>query len=372
MRQLSIASLIAFVLVSLAYASDPIAFTDNFEHGLSGWEIYGDDSARIVESGDSAHGRVLVLHPVGDAYALVKGTSAVRGLRLEGDVLFPTETDNYLGVVYNFRRTGRRTDFGLIYIKGNDSYLSVNPHRDFNVGRTLYPEYQTPLKDAAAIHTNKWQHFKVEVIGSTCHFYVGDMTTPQLTFDDLELTQGSIGLQSRSVGGDVWVDNVKVTTIAHPSYEGRRPGLTYEPHSLLTAWEVSGPFPETQDGLARHSGEGKWRPYPTDTRGAVITAKTVDYHGPRTVAYFRSQVHSDTEREAFLEFSTVDELGMWLNGRFWWFVPRTNAMWYDFATNPKHQGQRIPVTLHTGDNEIVLRVRGGIYASGGFMVWLVP
>lgn len=40
--------------------------------------------------------------------------------------------------------------------------------------------------------------------------------------------------------------------------------------------------------------------------------------------------------------------------------------WYDFWTNENHAGQRIPVELIAGENEIVIRVRGGVHASGGF------
>ena len=39
---------------------------------------------------------------------------------------------------------------------------------------------------------------------------------------------------------------------------------------------------------------------------------------------------------------------------------------FDFPSNPAHRGQRIPVPLQRGDNHLVLRVRGGVYASGGF------
>ena len=71
-----------------------------------------------------------------------------------------------------------------------------------------------------------------------------------------------------------------------------------------------------------------------------------------------------------LVFSTVDDLALWMNGRFNWFVPRAAAAWYDFAPNPKHAGQKIPIDLREGTNEFVLRVRGGAYAAGGFFVRL--
>src|SRR4051812_13805577 len=232
-----------FFSAVMCTAATPVAISDDFEHGLAKWEIYGENAVLIQDSRDPAHKNVMVLRPQGDVLALVKGTSALHGARIEGDVLFPTEIDNYLGVAYNFHQTRERRDFGLIYIKGNDSYLAVNPHRDFNVGRTLYDEYRTKLTGKAAIRTKAWQRFKVEVVGRTCHFYVGDMDVPQLTFSSLKLTSGAVGLQPRSVGGDVWVDNVAVTPIEELSYSGppMPKAIKYAPETLLTDWQVVGP-----------------------------------------------------------------------------------------------------------------------------------
>lgn len=315
-------------------------------------------------------GRVMVLDPGGDVYAVARGSGGWGPVRIEGDVLFPTDVDNYLAVIYHVRRHGARTDFGAIYIKGNESYLQVNPHRDLNVGRTLYPEYHVPLRGEAAIQTGRWQRFKVEVAGPDCHFYVGDMTTPQLTFGLLELDAGGVGLQPRSVGGPVWVDNVRVARIDRLAYSGppRPAELSYSSSDLLTNWLAIGPLDRTDDDIARRPGDRRlsWHPFPTDARGAVVTGKIVDYHGPRSVAYFRTRVNATTSAPATLHVSTVDDLALWVNGRFHWFIPRGTAAWYDFSTNPAHRGQRIPIPLAAGVNEIVLRVRGGVYASGGF------
>ena len=196
--------------------------TDDFEGSLANWELTGEGGAFLHDSGDPEHGGVLVLRPQGDVTLLARGSERWGGVRIEGDVLFPDDEHNYLGVIYNYRRRGERQDFGLIYIKGNGSYLRVNPHRDFNVGRTLYEDFRTALEGEGAIRTGEWQRFKVEVIGAECHFYVGNMSEPQLTFGFLELDGGGLGLQPRSVGGDVWVDNVVIESIDRFSYAGSR------------------------------------------------------------------------------------------------------------------------------------------------------
>ncbi len=350
-------------------AAGRVLFEDDFESGLGRWQIYGRGAAQVRDSGDPKHSRVLALVPQGDAYALIGGSEKWGGVRLEGEVLFPSEDDSYLGVVYNFRKRGERMDFGVVYIKGNGSYLQANPHRDFNVGRTLYGEYRVPLTGEAAIRVGQWQRFAVEVVGRVCHFYVGDSPIPQMTFPEFELDSGAVGLQPRSVGGDVWIDNVKVTSIERFSYQGPpQPEVRHDPSALATGWEVLGPLARTDDEIARSSASPglRWRPFATDARGAVVTGTVVDFHGPRTVAYFRMRVRRSAAGPAQLQLSTVDDLALWVNGRFGWFIARGNAAWFDFFRTPEHAGQSIPLDLQAGDNELVFRVRGGVYASGGF------
>lgn len=374
---------IAFVLVVVIAASGrrpaasvaaaQVGFEDNFEHGMGHWEPSAPARIRTIASGDPAHGQVLLLEPDGDdIYALIKGTDRWSGARLEGDVRFPTAESNLLGVIYNFQRSGDRADFGAVYIKGNDSYLQANPQHDFNVSRTLYPEFNVPLTGSAAIVTGRWQHFKVEVVGSMCHFYVGDMTTPRMMFPFFEGTRGSLGLHPRSVGGPVWVDNVRWAPLAALSYGGPpAPPVSYARETMLTAWDVAGPFTRVNDAIARKpAAHGQWRPLAADQRGAVVTATVTDFHGERTVAYLRARLTSAAERTAVLHFSTADDLALWVNGRFAWFIQRDGAAWYDFATNPKHASQKIPVDLVKGTNDIVIRVRGGAYATGAFFVRL--
>ena len=365
-------SLASSVFLSLLVAATPIVaarFTDDFSSGLSRWTLSAASGIRTIDSADPSHGAVMVLSPNGDVHAVIKGSEKWGSVRIEGDVRFPEKADSYLGVMYNVQQHGERLDFGLIYIKGDGSYLQANPHRDYNVTRTFYPEARASLTGASAITIGKWQHFKVEVVGRDAHFYVGDMTTPRLTFQLADLTSGAVGLQPRSVGGDVWADNVTVTSIDRLSYEGPPvPSPRYARDSLLTKWQVAGPLPRTSDDIARtparHAYE--WRSLETDERGAVSTASVIDFHGARTVAYFRTIVTRRDSGAAVLHVSSVDDLALWVNGRFAWFIPRTDAAWYDIATNATHAGRRIPIDLRAGTNDIVVRVRGGTYAAGGF------
>jgi hypothetical protein len=349
-------------------------FTESFEHGLSAWLVHGTSTATVVPSGDATHGQVLELRPNGDAFVMIRGSEKWGRVRMEGSVLFPTNESNYLAFLYNATTGGTRHDFGAVYIKGNDSYLNVNPHRDFNVARTLYDELRVDLTGEAAIHIGQWQRFAVEVVGSAAHIYVGNMSTPQLTVDLYENDSGALGLQPRSVGGNVWVDDVTVRKISGFSYAGpARPNIAYEPEKLITRWQVIGPLAQTNDDIGRTPvAQAGWRPFATDRRGGVITGRIVDTHGPLTVAYFRTTVETPAARTATLVLSTVDDLAVWVNGHFEWFVQPDRLAWYDVASNPKHQSVSIPITLHAGSNDIVVRKRGGGYASGGFFAALLP
>ena len=174
--------------------------------------------------------------------------------------------------------------------------------------------------------------------------------------------------QPRSVGGPVWVDNIRVTRLPRLSYAGPPlPASQYDASALTTRWQVAGPFDRTDDDIARAPGRHRaWRAFEVDARGAVITTRIVDSHGAHTVAYFRTTVPVAAAGDAELQISTADDLAVWVNGRFVSFVPRQAAAWFDFHRNARHAGHRIPIALRAGANDIVVRVRGGVYASGGF------
>ena len=383
------ASLSCLALTWPDLASAQVRFTDEFSGDLSGWELVGAHAIAIVESGDPDHGRVLEMRADGIVYALIRNSDEWGPVRIEGDVLFPGEANAYLGVLYNHSRSGHRSDFGEIYLKGNGSYLRMNPWRDGNVSRLLYEEYRTPIAGQDAVQPGEWQRFKVEIQGSMCHFYFSDMSAPKVTFDLYEGTSGHVGLKPRVVGDPVWVDNIRVTSIDRLNYDGPGvPQFAYEPDAVVTDWEVIGPLhkPDTTIEWTSRLGEGEvvtgdtiytWQPFETDARGAVITGRVTEYAGERPVAYFRTTIESDRDREVVLHFTTADEIATWVNNRFDGFVYRDGYIslpendwnvWYDFWKNPAHVGSRGSTQLNRGANQIVIRVRNGQFASGGFFL----
>ncbi len=375
-----------FLSSSFSWLGAQERFIETFENDLSRWQLIGAHAIQLVQSNDPNHGKVMQLQPDGAVYALIKNSDQWGGVRVEGEVLFLDGDDNYLGLIYNYTQSHSRTDFGSIYIKGNGSYIQVNPWRDGNASRLLYAEYKTPLTGDDAIRIKTWHRFKAEIMGNVCHFYVGDMTTPKIVFDLFEHTSGLIGFKPRIVGTPVWIDNIKVTSISRLSYQGPKiPAIKYEPEMLITDWEVIGPLSNPVTAIER-AGEVTaskilangmaytWQPFKADARGAVITGRITEFRGSRPVAYFRTIVHSDDAKMATLHITTTDELALFVNGWFQGFIYRDGYVsgkndwnaWFDFWKNPEHAGRKVPIQLKRGNNQIVVCTRNGQFASGGF------
>jgi len=374
--------LLAVFPAARALAESPrLLFSDDFEGDLSGWEINDKNAIAIVDSRDETRGGVLRMSPEHSTlYALIKGSETWPAYRIEGEVLFPTDEHNYLGFIYNLRESNGRIDLGSLYIKGNGSYIRVNPRRDWNPARMLHEEFRVALTGEAAIVTGAWQRFALEVKGTVCHLYVADMETPKVTFPHFEYDSGKAGFKPRVVGGPVWIDNVRVTSIDGLSYRGPilPTGIDHRPERMLRDWQVLGPLRGTHGELERRavptSGgvvedgvEHRWRKFETDARGAVVTGRVVDFLGENTVAYFHTTIEVPPETNAEVEFSTIDDMTHWLNGHFQGYAYADRFAWHDFGVNLDHPPS--PYTtqpLVEGTNHFLIRIRGGRYASGGF------
>lgn len=366
-----------------------VVFQEDFESGTSRWVFEDSRAFKLTDAGDGIHGTALELTPFGLTYALIRGSGDWGDVRIEGEFYFPTDNNAYLGLVYNFAPSGERTDFGSIYIKGNGSYLRANPWRDGNASRLLYEEYRTALTGKDAVVPLAWQRFAAEIVGNVAHFYVGDMETPKMVFPLYERESGLIGFKPRVAGFPVWIDNIVIRKIEAFSYTGPRvPDIAYHPDELITEWQVIGPLPGPSEAVERAVsagetivdemfGELRWRPFSTDDRGAVITGRVTEYAGTKPVAYFRTTIEAPAAGRTTLHFSSTDEIALFVNGRFYSFVYRQGYVsgaglrwnaWHDFWKNPDHGGRRISIPVEAGENRIVVRVRNGQFASGGFFV----
>ncbi|MCK5135548.1 MAG: hypothetical protein KAR19_07140 [Bacteroidales bacterium] len=208
-------------------------------------------------------------------------------------------------------------------------WQNVNPHCDGTAGRALYEEFKTPLTGEAAIELNKWIRFKYEVVGTACHVYVADMNTPKVTFNYYHYSSGRVGFRPRSGGSEFWLDNVTIKTIEELSYKGPilPKSVSYSPDKLLTKWDVIGPFTKRMEGLEKmgyspdekyieEDQEYKWKSFPTDNRGCVLSGRICDFQPPgRKLAYFHSIITSPKKKEVAIKFSSRSKLAIFINGK---------------------------------------------------------
>lgn len=383
--------LLCFALASCSSnANNPneFSFLDNFENGLAKWELNNPAKLHIIKSGDIEHGKVLALHPGGhNVHALIRGSDELTNVKIEGDVLFPYDEHNYLGLIYNYNVRDTRVDYGCIYIKGNGSYIRVNPHRDSHVSRTLHEEYKTSLNGDSAIIIGEWQHFKAELMGSVLHFYVGDMDTPKVTFNFHEFSSGRIGFEPRVSGSECWIDNIAVSSITEFNYKGPilPSHIEYKPKKLITQWQSIGPFRRRVEQIEKEgfppnepvtvgNESHEWKPFKADGRGCVVGGRIIEWMSGRTYAYFYSGITSNKEQKAKLKFSTTNDLKVWLNSQYIGEIKRTQFAWYDFWKNPEHAGSELDIPLTKGVNQLLILERGlGFrgYSGDGFYARIV-
>lgn len=413
-RRRFVVLLIVMIMINWIVSGDSlkrISFFDNFEKGLGQWDLVNGDKIWIVPSGDPKHGKVLALHSGGEAvYALVKNSHDWTNIQVEGDVCFPEPNyHHYMGFIYNYNVRGRRTDFGTIFILGPfgedfkplftnyrkylefppDHFLGnvllVNPHRDSNASRVLYTEYWVTLAGENAVKPGEWHHFKAEVVGPVCHFYVDDMKTPKITYNFFEFSSGRVGFKPRFVGTPCWLDNIKVTSIRDLSYKGPLlpAGIIYKPDKLLNKWDFIGPFsgrrkdieaegfvPEKQysEGIRKYG----WQVFDTDGRGCVVAGRVIERFSGKWYAYFHTVLHSQAKQEIELEFSSSVPLVLWVNGDAAGEIWNQFVTWYDFWENPGHEGRKVKVNVNPGINHMVVLVKGGRYGGDGFYAYRHP
>ena len=355
-----------------------LLFSDDFETARPEWLASDPSLVSIVDSGHKGHSKVLQLTPAGNfvtalknrllsnppaepVYTLIKDSDSWGAVRIEGQVYFPEDGDAYLGIIYGYQVDHRRANFGSIYVidKQKERYVRVNPHYDWNPARALYEDFRVDLTKP---EKRGWLEFAAEVVGSSCHFFVGDMQVPVVTFNLFDEQNGLIGFNPRVVGAPVWLDNLRVYSIDQHSYLGSpRPNVISKPaENLLTNWEVSGPFTNPQSRLT------SWRPFAVDERGVVNAAKVAEYLGERRYAYFRTQVILDTPR--VLEFATAVGLSLRLNGKdvdlsgsnIGRFDFRRVA-WFDFR-----EGAQAWIQLPAGSYDVVVEVKSDYSGTGFF------
>jgi hypothetical protein len=359
-----------------ANAGAKLVFEDDFEGGLGKWRVSDTAHVRVVDS-QTSHARVLELVPNGALVnALIPGSGKWSRVAVEGEMLFPDPGHSYLGFMWGYHESDGRSAYANLYVKGNGSYLQVNPHWDDNPVRAMYPEYSADLEGTARIRIGEWKRFRAELVDGTVHFSVGHPPAPQLTCALFgSEPAGELGFRPRVVGARVWIDNIRIRAIDRLSAITERPTREGARDRLLTDWQVRGPLQGAVTSLELGRDQGTrsadWRRFSADSRGAVIAARVLDYLGPRTLAYFRTTISAETAKPLTLRLATLNQAAVWLNGEFLGHVSPVESAWFDIAADASRPHVDLKLPVRTGENILVLRLRGGEYASGGFVAALL-
>ncbi len=134
------------------------------------------------------------------------------------------------------------------------------------------------------------------------------------------------------------------------------------PDGFVVAWLLSGPYTQPGKGgsdlfdiaLApeKPDGDAEWRPVTVGPGGrAGLVEMDKIFAGNERVAYLKTDLVSDKERDALLELGSDDGIKVWLNGRV---VHANNAV------RPCSPGQdKVTVKLKQGSNPLLLKVTQG-------------
>lgn len=350
---------------------------EDFESGLSNWLVKSDQHVQIVkETGKNNH--VLQLTPMNKrgvkTDTLYKPSKHWKNFSMTGRFLFPDEGDGYLGFIYHHRQGKARTDYGVLYIKSNGSYVRASPHYDGNPSWRLHEEFRKDLLGPQKIVVGKWHQFKFIVVDGTASLFVDNMDEAVIDFNLFNNEFGAFGFEARPGRGEkVWVDDLHIQA-ANTSV----PAVNLEPftHQSNLTWQVQGPFSESlNDGqTAPKLKEEDWRAIEPDERGLINTGRlTQSDSGKRTILYLRSQfqlLSKDKPKPSWIALSSANNLDVWFRGFFRGTVGGERFVWSDFLTNSIYPGARLSLLPREGQNEIIIKVYGDKFAAGGFFAAL--
>ncbi|MDW3195064.1 MAG: hypothetical protein R8G66_22010 [Cytophagales bacterium] len=372
-------------------------FNEDFETGLSKWKITNKTKIQVVESGDDQRGKVLALYPAeASVYAIIDNSNKWNRYSVEGYVKFPENHHHYMGLIYNYQESSHRADFGSVHLFGpyggekeehlevRNKYLKTripdyepgnrvraNPHFDGNATQKLYPEFWANVPADDIVKVGEWRKFKAEVYDSVCHFYVGNMERPQLTFEHFFQSTGSLGFKPRDTGSPCWIDDISVKRISQLSYQGDPIPNTQYPDKdrMISSWKMWGPFIHKQEGIVLDdslSQNIEWKTVNADARGCVNLSKMTERVSGKKIVYALKTVQSEKATKATLNISNTNPIHVWVNKKYIGKLKVSEMAWHDFLSNEENSGQSIEFDLQAGENEILLKIAGGRFGGDGF------
>lgn len=209
-----------------------------------------------------------------------------------------------------------------------------------------------------------WNHVKIVVQGDAADFYFNS-DKPQLHVPDLktDIPSGRVGLRASGRGGaEARFFNIKVRALRDSERViGTPKDVPALPDGLISSWEVSTPFPETQveNALAlpdNAAANMKWSALAVETNGIANLAKLSSRQGENDTVFIRLKIDAGETQMKELRFGYSDRVRIYLNGKRVYYG---NAGWrvrdYRFLGTVGFFDS-VGLDLKRGDNELLVAV----------------
>lgn len=241
----------------------------------------------------------------------------------------------------------------------------------------LSDEYQS----GAVINQVGRNHVKLVISGREMKAYVNDMTHPALLVPKLE---GANLSGSISLSGNVIYSNFKIIpgAIAGLSPD---PGmdLTENDTRYLRKWQVTGPIdfpfgkeiiiplPSAYGSLVKSElpdSNTVWKPIESGYRAMVNLSRIYPSgaRDQRRLAWLKTTIHSDKDRESTLHFGFSDEVWVFVNGQ----ILYVDKNYFGTPEQKEPRGRctidnsEIKIPLNQGENVILIALANYFYGWG--------
>ncbi len=98
----------------------------------------------------------------------------------------------------------------------------------------------------------------------------------------------------------------------------------------------------------------------------MVAGKLCRFSTDEKYAYFSTIIQSDEVLKSELQFSSLNNLHIWVNSVYVDMIEKQKYAWYDFNRNTEHAGRSVFINLKEGDNRILILVEGANYSGDGF------
>jgi len=289
--------------------------------GLAGQEAPGHIMEFTPERWDLANAKI-VDHL--DRKALI-GTAFLKDVDLEDgviecDVAMKSAVRSYPGLLFRVRSP---EDYERVYLRPHRSPLyddAVQYIAAFH-GVDSWQFYNGfGLTARAVIPTDRWVHFKIEILGTQARVFLDNAPQPVLVVGDLKRgkSRGGLGLTTMA-DGNSFFSNFSFRPDASLSFPPA-PKVHLPPGCVLD-WELSPPFKKRLLDLDRYPdlkalGVSRWTKVAAQADGVLDFSRTYGRLGIEPDAILaRTVIRADKEGPRKFWFGYSDEAGIFLNGR---------------------------------------------------------